>query len=53
MVEGRYGLQASPWVAIERDATALAGRLLRQLDLEEEPALSPMALDRRRGGGRR
>jgi hypothetical protein len=34
VVEGRYGPKQSPWVTIERDASALAARLIRQLDLE-------------------
>src|SRR5262249_51817877 len=49
VVEGRYGPRASPWVAIERDSTALAGRLFRQLDLDATPPPGP--LGRRRGGG--
>jgi phage terminase small subunit len=37
-VEGRFGLKLHPAVQAEKDSSALAGRLLRQLELEEPRA---------------
>lgn len=48
VVEGRYGPKASPWIAIERDSSALAARLIRQLDLE---GVVGVPAYRRKGGG--
>jgi hypothetical protein len=53
-VEDRFGqVQARPEVRVERDAAQLFARLLKELDLDQPQALSPMSLGRRRGGGRR